>query len=185
MCICCSKALRPTLTSELRCTSGNCEPALRGDTAPVSVCGRKGSTTTPVSSIQQIAPPALDHVVKECLVKDLAERWQSVSDVVKQLTWIVADGRKPAATTEPAAPLVRRERQKWAAVVGLATILAAGFAAVQFFRASTTLPVVRFQVPPPTGGIFTGANNTPRMSVSPDGQYLAFTANLRDGKADQ
>ena len=43
----------------------------------------------------------------------------------------------------------------------------------------------RFEIPPPPGSVFPGANSTPRMAVSPDGRYVAFTINRRDGKPDQ
>ena len=37
---------------------------------------------------QPLTPPALDHAVKACLAKDPDERWQSASDLERQLKWI-------------------------------------------------------------------------------------------------
>ncbi len=50
---------------------------------------------------------------------------------------------------------------------------------------SAPAQAVRFPVAPPQGGVFPGANGTPRFAVSPDGRYVAFAVNLRDGKPDQ
>jgi Tol biopolymer transport system component len=61
-----------------------------------------------------------------------------------------------------------------------------GAIAARLLRESPPPPqTIRFDVSPPPGGIFPGADSTPRMAMSPDGRYLAFTANLQDGKPDQ
>ena len=39
----------------------------------------------PVSELQPLAPPALEHLVKRCLAKDATERWQSARDVMHEL----------------------------------------------------------------------------------------------------
>ncbi|HVS02179.1 MAG TPA: serine/threonine-protein kinase, partial [Thermoanaerobaculia bacterium] len=41
----------------------------------------------PLSKVQPVAPPALDHVVARCLAKDREERWQSAKDVAVGLRW--------------------------------------------------------------------------------------------------
>src|SRR6266567_4516296 len=45
----------------------------------------------PISRIQTMSPPALDHVVKKCLAKDPEDRWQSAADIKRELGW-VAEG---------------------------------------------------------------------------------------------
>jgi len=42
----------------------------------------------PISEIQPMTPPSLDHLVKRCLAKDPEERWQNAQDVVHELKWI-------------------------------------------------------------------------------------------------
>ena len=42
----------------------------------------------PISSVQPVMPPALDHVVRKCLEKDPDDRWQSAHDVASELRWI-------------------------------------------------------------------------------------------------
>jgi len=46
----------------------------------------------PISTVQPMAPPALDRVVKTCLAKDPEERWQTAHDVALQLRWIAEGG---------------------------------------------------------------------------------------------
>ena len=46
------------------------------------------SEPPPISTIQRMAPPALDRLVKTCLAKDPEERWQSAHDVAAELKWI-------------------------------------------------------------------------------------------------
>jgi len=46
----------------------------------------------PMSSLQPMAPPALDQLVRTCLAKDPDERWQSAADLVRPLKWILEGG---------------------------------------------------------------------------------------------
>src|SRR4029077_18318728 len=39
----------------------------------------------PISSVQPLTPPALDHTIKKCLAKTPEERWQSASDLAGEL----------------------------------------------------------------------------------------------------
>ena len=42
----------------------------------------------PMSSSLSLTPPALEHVVLRCLMKDPEERWQSSRDLSRELKWI-------------------------------------------------------------------------------------------------
>ena len=42
----------------------------------------------PIAASQPLAPASLDHVVRRCLAKEPDERWQSASDVMRELKWI-------------------------------------------------------------------------------------------------
>src|SRR6266849_4748515 len=44
----------------------------------------------PLSSLQPLAPLALDRVVKKCLAKEPERRWQSASDLADELKWVEA-----------------------------------------------------------------------------------------------
>ena len=41
-----------------------------------------------LSTVQPLASPVVDHVVRRCLAKDPEERWQAASDVMRELKWI-------------------------------------------------------------------------------------------------
>jgi serine/threonine-protein kinase len=51
----------------------------------------------PMTTLQPSAPPALDRIVRKCVAKEPAERWQSMEDVIRELRW----------TAEPARPVTR------------------------------------------------------------------------------
>src|SRR5216684_34367 len=57
----------------------------------------------PISTLQPMTPPALDHVVKRCLVKEPDERWQSANDLTNELKWI-AEGPGQTAAISTAGP---------------------------------------------------------------------------------
>ena len=132
----------------------------------------------PAPSVADVAPPALDRVLKRCLEKDPENRWQSARDLKAELEWI-------GNTPEPkkAAPL--RSRFSWGARFGW---VAWGVAAVLLVLAvwgwwRATRPVeaprvLKMSVLPPEKSALLG--DIP--AVSPDGQRVAFAAAL-DGKA--
>ena len=47
----------------------------------------------PVSTVQTMTPPALDHVIRRCLAKEPDDRWQAASDVMQELKWITGEAR--------------------------------------------------------------------------------------------
>jgi hypothetical protein len=77
----------------------------------------------PVSQVQPVTPPALDHLVRTCLAKDPDARFQAAHDVLLQLRWI-AEGS--GAVAAPALVQGRTGRLLWTvAALGLG-VLAAG-----------------------------------------------------------
>ena len=46
----------------------------------------------PISTLQPLAPPALERTIQVCLAKDPDERWQSASDLWNELRWISQGG---------------------------------------------------------------------------------------------
>src|SRR5205823_10398557 len=55
----------------------------------------------PAPSIADVAPPALDRVLKKCLAKDPDVRWQTVRDLKDELEWIASGSG--VVTTSPTA----------------------------------------------------------------------------------
>jgi Tol biopolymer transport system component len=151
--------------------------AFEGQSRTSLVAAILTSQPPPVSSLQPVAPPALDHVVRRCLEKDPDDRWQSAHDVANELRWIGEAGSQAGART----PLTRRRRSRerlaWALAATLAVAGAAGVVwglgqrraareAERLFRSEL--------VPPPdirVAEVYNGA-----LALSPDGRALAFVA---------
>ncbi len=131
----------------------------------------------PVSTVQPIAPPGLDRVVRRCLAKDPERRWQSARDVALELAELGSGA--VASIAAAAKPSRRRGMAGWVA----AALLLLALLAVLFSpwrpraREAARAPAVRFTVPPPTGSTFEGM-----LALSPDGTRLAFVATGPDGR---
>ena len=130
----------------------------------------------PISQVQPMSPPALDHVVKACLAKDPEDRWQAAGDVGKELRWI-GEGSQAGAVAVASAPRSRRNRAAWAAagLLLLATLFLGN--EVRRLRKQTRVASVHsFLVPPPkTSFRLTGDDSAP-LVAAPDGQHVVFGA---------
>ncbi len=62
----------------------------------------------PIAELQPLSPPGLDHVVRRCLAKDPADRWQGARDVMHELQWIAAAGALAGVAAAAAVPMKRR-----------------------------------------------------------------------------
>jgi Tol biopolymer transport system component len=124
----------------------------------------------PISTIQPLTPLALEHLIKKCLEKDPADRWQSAHDIAEQLRWIALPGSQVAI---PAAGGVRRKtREKIAWLLAGTAISGLASAGVMVMRSTPARQVYSFTVPrADTGYMLASA-----AAISPDGQWLAFTA---------
>jgi Tol biopolymer transport system component/tRNA A-37 threonylcarbamoyl transferase component Bud32 len=123
---------------------------------------------TPLMRLQPRASPLLDHLVARCLAKNPDERWQSVGDVMRELTWIEADGsRLGAAGRAPAGS--RRARLLWAAAL-TAVVAAAALALAPMLRRSPAPAEMRLEVPtPPTFDRLS-------LAIAPNAENIAFVA---------
>jgi eukaryotic-like serine/threonine-protein kinase len=131
----------------------------------------------PMSSLQPMTPPALDRVVKTCLAKDPDDRWQTASDLRRELKWIADSGPKTGVTAPVAAQQHPKKRIVWmtAAVAILAAALIT--AVIYLHKPPAEVRAVRFTVAPPEKQTFLpGPNATSFLCVSPDGNRLAFVA---------
>ena len=131
----------------------------------------------PLSSLQPMAPPALEQLVKVCLAKDPDERLQTAHDVMQELKWIAEAG---SAAGVPAPLAARRKRREWLA---WAVATAFGLATVALTIASLRRPVAdvrptRFQISPPEK---TSAFRY--AELSPDGRTVAFLATVEGQSA--
>lgn len=77
----------------------------------------------PITTLQPMTPPPLDHVVKKCLAKNPDERWQSAGDLASELKWISDSGTQTLGALLPRARSKSRETLAWLLVGGLAVAL--------------------------------------------------------------
>ncbi|HEY1660713.1 MAG TPA: protein kinase [Candidatus Sulfotelmatobacter sp.] len=132
----------------------------------------------PVTTLQPLAPQMLVHVINGCLAKDPADRIQSAHDVAMQLRWAPSIASAPT-DSESSSPV---NRVRWFAVVAAAVVAGA---LIGFFlhRPAQPGPSIRAFLNPPPGGHFRLTDDAAGPPVlSPNGAYLAFTANGADGK---
>src|SRR5262249_48952561 len=58
----------------------------------------------PISAIQPLSPPALEHIVKTCLAKDPDDRFQTAHDVKVELRWLAEGGSQAGLAAAHRAP---------------------------------------------------------------------------------
>ena len=121
-----------------------------------------------ISSLQPLTPPALDRLVRRCLVKDPDERWQSAHDLLAELKWIVEGGPQGEARVLPGR---RRWRRSMMAVAAAALAIGMGTLGWVIGKRALPGPVLRLAVPTPPGTqLFDGPNQV--LAMSPDGSRM-------------
>jgi serine/threonine protein kinase len=133
----------------------------------------------PITVVAPLCPRALDRLIRTCLAKDPAERWQSAHDVGLQLRAISEGAVTPGTGEAPS--LVRNRFSPWV-VAGMA-VAAALVAALWVSRAQQSAPprTIRFSVPPPASTTFSYSLEVSFLAVSPDGSQLAYVASNPQG----
>jgi eukaryotic-like serine/threonine-protein kinase len=127
-----------------------------------------------VSSLQPLAPTALDHIVARCLAKDVDERWQSAHDLKLQLAWI-AEGKSSGPSQTTSATRRSREPIAWS-IAALALLAAVGLAGMLVWQRDRELPAraSQFAILPPDDARFTA--DIGGQAISPDGRQIVFVA---------
>ncbi len=135
-----------------------------------------------ISVTNSNVPPALERVVRHCMEKNPEERFQSARDLAFALEAVSGfSGSQTLAADIVPPPLARlksRERLAWiiAGVMLLGLLAALPFVISYFRRAPVESSVVRFPVSLPDNAKFVSDVETHNLSISPDGQRLAFIA---------
>ena len=152
--------------------------AFQGDAAATLIGAILHTDPPPVSTHQPLAPPALDRIVARCLAKDPKDRWQTTRDLMLELKAIAEDD----------APLAAHSRRRitlavaTAAVFALLTIAAAVVYNLGYGRfAASNDSTVRLNFAPPEGLKLTDLMIGGPVTISPDGERLAFAASDREG----
>ena len=131
----------------------------------------------PISSVQPVMPPALDHVVKKCLEKDPDDRWQSAHDVESELRWIGEAGSQAGVPTTLSVRRRSRERLAWGLSLALAAASVAGLGWALHLRGALREAARPFRVelvPPPEIAVAPVVQGA--LALAPDGKRMAFVA---------
>ena len=127
-----------------------------------------------LAALRPDAPPSFDRLVRTCLAKDAASRWQTAHDVALQLAGIEEDTRQ-AGPASAGAALHRAAWLPWA--VAIAAVAVTGASWIYFGRAkSTAAAPIDLQLVPPTGRTYWFSAEGATFALSDDGTRLAFIA---------
>jgi serine/threonine protein kinase/Tol biopolymer transport system component len=156
--------------------------AFQGKNKTSLIAAIVSSQPPPISSVQPVSPPALDHVVRKCLEKDPEDRWQSAHDVATQLRWI-SEVASQAAVASPGT-LKRKTREKLAwTLAGVATAAVIAALALQLRQPEhQSRPVVAAILAPEKLAFLLRAGYAGTLTISPDGKFVTFLAQSEDGK---
>ncbi|MDR3699163.1 MAG: protein kinase [Candidatus Sulfopaludibacter sp.] len=126
------------------------------------------------SILEEAGPPGLQRVLRRCLAKDPADRWQSAADLKVALEW--------SGEAAPATPSSRRKTSDiWTAASAVVVVLA--LAILFVWNRGTPARPSRFTIAPPQESA-TPLNTQYlwlSLAVASDGLNLAFTADF-EGK---
>ena len=126
-------------------------------------------------NVEEIEPPGLQRILRRCLAKDRANRWQSAADLKAALELL------PSLTA--AQPMARPSRRLaiwgWTAAL-LLTGLAAGWF-IERSSLSNPQPLLEFSIAPPDGTSFADPSVGPVGHLSPDGRMLLSVIWTRAG----
>ena len=130
----------------------------------------------PITTVQAMAPLALDRAVRKCLAKDPEERWQSAGDLRSELVWI-AEGSQTGVAAPIVAKRGSRERVAWA-LFALAAAAAAALALASGLLRRAPQPgrPVRTSILVPEKRFLNF------VAISPDGSHLALVTGILGGK---
>ena len=141
------------------------------------------SDPPPISTLQPVTPPALDHIVQRCLAKDPDDRFDTAHDVMLDLQWISERGSKAGMPAPVVAHRKNRERIVWA----IAVLLVAIVAAISVWYLKPQPPeesrrVAHFNITPPQTAPLMITGPIPDVAISPDGTHVAYHGRVVGGQ---
>ncbi len=145
----------------------------------------------PIIELQPLVPPLLDHIVSRCLAKDPDDRWQSASDLTRELRWINESHASARVAAAPGAHRARRDRLILGGAMALAglvtgivaTTLVAGLGRRQPVARGAEVarvlvsvaPAEHLQALPADLTLTEGRPSRTAMAWSPDGRSIVFS----------
>jgi len=134
-----------------------------------------------VSSLRPGVPALLDRVVSQCLSKDPDARPHTGGEVARSLALVSETG--PQSTVSRSAAIWQRHQWIWllvASMLAIGLLVALRRATLPRTAEIPEQPLMRFEVPLPSGGELAGVIDiSPLLAISPDGRHAAFV--LRTG----
>lgn len=154
--------------------------AFRGESAIDTLNAIRKEDPPELSRLNENVPPGLERLVQRCLEKKPERRFQSASDLAFALEAfsqrVITSGPAVAVHPAPVRRMINRELLAWG-LAGALLMVAGAFGVFYFRRTPAEAQAARFLVSPPEKAAFTYAEEANTLSLSPDGQRLAFTAN--------
>jgi Tol biopolymer transport system component len=148
--------------------------AFRGDTAMSTISAILRDEPRSITAVRGEIPAELERVIKRCLRKEPARRFQTMADLKVALEELKeeSDSGTLVGVSPPAPPA--RSTMRTAVVVAGSVVLTAGAIAGWFATRTTAQPPAEAQRPVPLTS-YTGEELGP--SFSPDGSQVVFTWN--------
>jgi eukaryotic-like serine/threonine-protein kinase len=137
----------------------------------------------PISTLQPLVPPMLEHVVSRALSKDPDQRWQSAADIRGELAWIVE--QEMQRRDKRGSQWTERQRPPWTwLAVAIAIFL---FGSLWLLKPKPKLELIRANISVPDRNSFVIAqdDSSGPAVISPGGHYLAFVAADEAGEGRQ
>jgi len=129
----------------------------------------------PAPSIGDVAPLALDRLLKRCLEKDPENRWQNARDLKTELEWIAQAPSEASASNSSGGP---RHSLPWIGVAVLALVAAvASWIAYRANRSAELKPLVRLDVDLGRD-VSLNALGGSDVIISPDGTRIAYLSRV-------
>ena len=150
--------------------------AFEGDSQASLIAAIMDREPPGITALKPMSPPALEHLVKRCLAKDPAERWQNARDVVHEFKWIAEVGSQAGVPAPVAAKRRSRKRLAWGlafAAMAVAIVAVAALLVPRWTRRMPEPALMRFSITAP--GIGTVMTDPSSAAISPDGVRLVFT----------
>jgi len=118
----------------------------------------------PVSSVQPMAPRAMDHVIQRALAKDPNDRWQTARDLTQELKWAAESGELTSRAIPTATG--RRTRETFAWLIAGALVVAVIAGAIWWRNSTPSVETMYFPAPLP----FPAKD----IAIAPNGHTIAL-----------